>query len=313
MRRRLLPLAALLLLAVPSPASADTGGTAAPTGTAPAAGTSTGGSAFDAAPLLRARRFSLTPHRIVRGAPMTLSWRVDGRARRARLQVLLRRGGHTVATLRLGRRRTNRTGRFSWKPNLAPGSYVARLRASAVQARHVARVSSASSVRVSAPPGPTPTPPATPAPASPSGVFPVRGAYGFGGADARFGAARAGHVHEGQDIVTAEGTPIVSPRAGSVYFVSYQAGGAGYYVVVRGDDGRDYVFMHLQAGSTLVAKGELVRAGQQLGRAGSTGESSGPHLHFEIWPHGWYAAGSRPIDPLPDLLAWAGPGAPSPG
>ena len=75
---------------------------------------------------------------------------------------------------------------------------------------------------------------------------------------------------------------------------------------MRGDDGRDYVFMHLQEGSTAVVKGQVVSAGQILGRAGSTGESTGPHLHFEIWPDGWYAAGSEPIDPLPDLLAWAG-------
>ena len=50
-----------------------------------------------------------------------------------------------------------------------------------------------------------------------------------------------------------------------------------------------------------------VTAGQRLASVGSTGSSSGPHVHFEIWPDGWYAnARSRPIDPLPDLRAWAG-------
>jgi murein DD-endopeptidase MepM/ murein hydrolase activator NlpD len=302
MRRRLVPIAALVLLAVPSTASAGSpGGAVAPTGgtsktTTP---TTTGGASFQRSPLLRARSFRLAPRTIVRGGPLTLTWRVDGRATRADMRVVLRTAqGRRVATLRLGRRRTNRADRFSWKPDLAPGTYVARLRATAVQARHTARVTSASSVTVAAPPVVAP-------PVVSTGIFPVRGAYSFGGADSRFGAARSGHVHQGQDISCAEGTPIVTPRGGSVYWVAYQAAGAGYYVVVRGDDGRDYVFMHLEAGSTVVAKGQLVRAGQVLARAGSTGESSGPHLHFEIWPDGWYAAGSSPIDPLPDLQAWA--------
>ncbi len=47
-------------------------------------------------------------------------------------------------------------------------------------------------------------------------------------------------------------------------------------------------------------------AGQPLGAVGATGHADGPHLHFEIWLDGWYASkASHPIDPLPDLLAWA--------
>jgi murein DD-endopeptidase MepM/ murein hydrolase activator NlpD len=96
--------------------------------------------------------------------------------------------------------------------------------------------------------------------------------------------------------------------AGTVHWRAYQAGGAGHYVVVRGDDGRDYVFMHMLDGSVSVEKGQRVAAGQRLGLVGSTGRSDGPHLHFEIWPDGWYAEGSEPIDPLPDLQAWAAAG-----
>jgi murein DD-endopeptidase MepM/ murein hydrolase activator NlpD len=141
------------------------------------------------------------------------------------------------------------------------------------------------------------------APPPPSAVFPVQGAYTLGDG---FGAGRPGHVHQGQDIAAASGTPVVSPVAGTVPWVAYQAGGAGYYVVVSGADGRDYVFMHFLAGSTAVVKAQAVTAGQRLGLVGATGDATGPHLHFEIWPDGWYASKtSQPIDPLPDLLAWA--------
>jgi murein DD-endopeptidase MepM/ murein hydrolase activator NlpD len=138
-------------------------------------------------------------------------------------------------------------------------------------------------------------------------VFPVQGSYSFGGADARFGATRSGHIHQGQDILAAKGTPVVAPRTGFISWRAYQANGAGYYLVLHADDERDFVFMHLKSGSLLVDKGQGVTAGQPLAQVGTTGASSGPHLHFEIWPDGWYASKkSKPIDPLPDLLAWAG-------
>jgi murein DD-endopeptidase MepM/ murein hydrolase activator NlpD len=67
----------------------------------------------------------------------------------------------------------------------------------------------------------------------------------------------------------------------------------------------DYVFMHLRSGSTVVREGQSVRTGQRIADVGSTGESSGPHLHLEVWVGAWYAGG-HPIDPLPLLQAWAG-------
>jgi murein DD-endopeptidase MepM/ murein hydrolase activator NlpD len=67
--------------------------------------------------------------------------------------------------------------------------------------------------------------------------------------------------------------------------------------------------MHLQTGSITVTKGAALTAGQVFARVGSTGHSTGPHLHFEIWPGGWYATdASQPIDPAPDLRAWAAAG-----
>ena len=135
-------------------------------------------------------------------------------------------------------------------------------------------------------------------------AFPVAGSFGWGGEDARFGARREGHRHQGQDLTAAEGTPVVAPRGGVVEAVQYQARGAGHYVVVDGDDeDYDYVFMHLRSGSIPVTEGDRVRTGQAIGEVGSTGGSTGPHLHFEIWVGGWFAGG-EPIDPLPLLESW---------
>jgi murein DD-endopeptidase MepM/ murein hydrolase activator NlpD len=136
-------------------------------------------------------------------------------------------------------------------------------------------------------------------------AFPVAGTFDWGGEGSRFGAKRDGHRHQGQDLAAAEGTPVVAPRGGLIEAVQYQAGGAGHYVVLDGDDeDHDYVFMHLKTGSIPVEEGDRVRTGQRIGEVGNTGRSSGPHLHFEIWVGGWYAGG-EPIDPLPLLQSWA--------
>jgi murein DD-endopeptidase MepM/ murein hydrolase activator NlpD len=136
-------------------------------------------------------------------------------------------------------------------------------------------------------------------------AFLSQSAFDWGGEGSRFGAKREGHRHQGQDLAAAEGTPVVAPRGGLVEVVQYQAGGAGHYVVVDGDDeDHDYVFMHMRSGSITVAEGDRVRTGQAIGEVGTTGSSSGPHLHFELWVGGWYTGGA-PIDPLPLLQSWA--------
>jgi murein DD-endopeptidase MepM/ murein hydrolase activator NlpD len=265
---------------------------AAPT----AAHAQTGGAEYRPAPWLEARSFHVSPAIVAPAAPLTARFRIDGTPRHARIRIdLVPENGSTPTRLRLGRRRTGRTITHTWRPELAPGRYTARLRATAVRRRRTARVSGLSAIEVTAPPVSAAT-----------GIFPVQGAYTLGGDGARFGAPRRGHSHQGQDIIAAEGTPVVSPRAGFVTWRAYQAEGAGHYVVVRADDARDYVFMHLQDGSIAVEKGQGVAAGEPIGAVGATGRADGAHLHFEIWPHGWFADGSEPIDPLPDLLAWAG-------
>jgi len=136
-------------------------------------------------------------------------------------------------------------------------------------------------------------------------AFPLGAAFDWGGRDARFGAKRTGHRHQGQDLTAAAGTPVLSPHAGVVEAADFQRRGAGNYVVIDSDgEDYDFVFMHLRTGSVRVLVGDRVRTGEQIGEVGSTGESSGPHLHFEVWVGGWYIGG-RPIDPLSLLKSWA--------
>ena len=89
----------------------------------------------------------------------------------------------------------------------------------------------------------------------------MRGAHSFGGPENRFGAPRAGHIHQGQDVLTAEGTPDVAPLAGTIVTTANQPGGAGYYVVEHTLIGFDFMFAHCEAGSFAVAAGQAVAAG----------------------------------------------------
>lgn len=137
-------------------------------------------------------------------------------------------------------------------------------------------------------------------------VFPVRGVHTFNTGAGRFGAARRGHVHQGQDVFARCGTPLVAARGGKVTYAGYHAL-AGYYVVINGSGtGVDFMYAHLRE-PALVATGDTVYTGQQLGEVGDTGDAVGCHLHFEEWSApGWYKGGHA-YDPLPDLRRWDAP------
>jgi murein DD-endopeptidase MepM/ murein hydrolase activator NlpD len=142
-------------------------------------------------------------------------------------------------------------------------------------------------------------------PSSSGTRFPVVGAHTYGQGGSRFGAGRTGHTHQGQDVAAAEGTPVVAPTAGTITATGYQASAAGEWVAMHSSDGRDFFFAHCVRGSTRVGEGTSVSAGTRLCSVGTTGDSSGPHLHFEIWIDGWRTTkASHPIDPLPQLKAW---------
>jgi len=134
-------------------------------------------------------------------------------------------------------------------------------------------------------------------------IFPVRGRHDFGGAGAHFGAGRAGHSHQGQDVMANCGTRMVAARGGRVKFKQYHAA-AGNYLVIDGDGIElDYVYMHLDQPSPF-SEGDRVYTGQTIGAVGETGNARGCHLHFELWDApGWYDGG-KPFDPFPSLQAW---------
>ena len=93
-------------------------------------------------------------------------------------------------------------------------------------------------------------------------------------------------MHNGIDMACAQGTPIYATRAGKVTTASYQAGGAGYYVSINHLDGFSSVYMHMT--HFVVSAGQSVSQGQLIGYVGSTGISTGPHLHFGISYAGSY-------------------------
>ncbi|MFJ8002122.1 peptidoglycan DD-metalloendopeptidase family protein [Streptomyces sp. NPDC096310] len=99
--------------------------------------------------------------------------------------------------------------------------------------------------------------------------------YAYGVRNSSYAAG----YHTGDDYAAATGTPVVAVRAGTIAVSDNNGGAYGRWVVLRADNDRDYYYCHLSLRS--VAKGDKVKAGQKLGEVGSTGNVTGPHLHFE--------------------------------
>ena len=105
---------------------------------------------------------------------------------------------------------------------------------------------------------------------------------------------RNGRMHNGIDIANgrANGMPVVAAQAGVVELVQFGGTGFGHQIVIDHGNGVRTRYAHLMAGSIAVSRGQRVEIGQPIGRVGSTGNSTGPHLHFEVIING------RPQNPL---------------
>jgi murein DD-endopeptidase MepM/ murein hydrolase activator NlpD len=123
----------------------------------------------------------------------------------------------------------------------------------------------------------------------PKCVRPAQGSFtsGFG--------ARWGTSHNGVDIANAIGTPIVAVMDGTVVEAG-PASGFGLWVRVQHEDGTITVYGHMN--TIDVPQGAKVKAGQQIATIGNRGQSTGPHLHFEVW-----TGGSQKVNPVGWLAA----------
>jgi murein DD-endopeptidase MepM/ murein hydrolase activator NlpD len=125
-------------------------------------------------------------------------------------------------------------------------------------------------------------------------LWPVDGTLegGFGGRRNPFGGPGY-EFHSGQDIEAAWGTPVVAGASGRVSFVGWQ-NGYGQLVVVDHGSGLTTRYGHLS--HIDVELNQTVSRAQLLGNVGSTGRSTGPHLHYEV------RINDQPVNPLPYLL-----------
>ena len=115
-------------------------------------------------------------------------------------------------------------------------------------------------------------------------IWPVRGKM-----SSRFGP-RNGRGHDGIDIPAKTGTPIVAAAAGRVIHSGRGLGDYGRVVIVKHEGNYSTVYAHNRRNS--VAKGDFVEKGEVIGEVGSSGNASGPHVHFEVRHK------RKPIDPL---------------
>jgi murein DD-endopeptidase MepM/ murein hydrolase activator NlpD len=101
--------------------------------------------------------------------------------------------------------------------------------------------------------------------------------------------------HYGIDIAGDYGSTVRAAGGGTVVFAGWKSNGGGYQVWIAHGSGLYTTYNHMS--SISVGSGQHVSEGQQVGRVGSSGNATGPHLHFEVWRGGVWNGGSR-VNPL---------------
>ena len=143
---------------------------------------------------------------------------------------------------------------------------------------------------------PTPTPRTVAAPVTHGRVCPAPGAsYGDG-----FLSPRAGHLHQGMDLMGRRGMPILAIENGYVLRQGRQGNGA-LTITLQGSSGSKFFYGRME--TNLVRAGQHVRRGQLIGLMGDTGSPGAVHLHFEFWKSGGESAA---VDPAPLLHSLCG-------
>jgi murein DD-endopeptidase MepM/ murein hydrolase activator NlpD len=104
-------------------------------------------------------------------------------------------------------------------------------------------------------------------------------------------------LHAGIDIANSTGTPIVASASGTVIRSEYSSSYGNVVYITHNIGGQVYTTLYAHMDSRLVSSGQSVSAGQQIGTLGTTGRSTGPHLHFEIHKGPWSGSSSS-VDPL---------------
>jgi len=141
----------------------------------------------------------------------------------------------------------------------------------------------------------TPIPVDSPVAAASIDVFPVQGRCGY--ADTWHAPRSGGRVHLGVDIIAARGKLVYAAAEGTITKVYYDRPGSlsGNGVRLTTDDGTYFFYAHFDTIAEGISPGVRVQAGQVVGTIGATGNTSTPHLHFEIHPGGGTAVNPYPI------------------